>query len=91
MADTVKISLRNTVGFQGVLYGPGESVEVPQALADAIGTTPEEPVRQQATSKPLEEMNEEELRALAQERGVEVEPGGRRKNPNEDDYREALK
>ena len=33
---TVKIKMENTIGYDGRLYGPGEEVEVPQGLADAI-------------------------------------------------------
>jgi len=38
MADTVKVKeMRNTVGYQGRLYGPGKDIEVPRSLAEGMG------------------------------------------------------
>lgn len=42
MADTVKVNLRHSVGLRGSgkLYGPGDGVEVPVELANALGLSP---------------------------------------------------
>ena len=41
----VKVTLKRTYGIGATLYGPGESVEVPVHLAEALGLTgTQEPV-----------------------------------------------
>lgn len=97
----VKVNLRNSVGLRnGPLYGPGEGVEVPQELADALGLkeqdlSTEEVVQPPAPLSParreLKDLHMDELRALADANGVTVAPGRNRDEPNEADFRKALR
>jgi len=41
---TVQVTLRRSYGYRGQMYGPGEAVEVPAALAEALGLVGVEPV-----------------------------------------------
>lgn len=49
----VKVTLKRTYGIGATLYGPGESVEVPVHLAEALGLTgTQEPVVSAADVEP---------------------------------------
>jgi len=41
--EMIKVALKRTYGFGGQVYGPGESVEVPLALAVSLQLAPGSP------------------------------------------------
>ena len=51
MAGTKVVKMRNTLGYGGKLYGPGDAVEVPEALARAMGLEEVEQPKAATSSK----------------------------------------
>jgi hypothetical protein len=108
----VKVNLKRSIGYRApgaaraTLYGPGEGVEMPELVAQALGIEAEGEVDPAAAAElrelhdaansdeeeiDLEAMTLDELKALAKEEGVEVKRGDKKDGqPTKADYVKAL-